>query len=436
MKRFHSVTLDKERCLGCTNCIKRCPTEAIRVREGKAKIINERCIDCGECIRICPQHAKLAITDSMDDIKKYKYPVAVPAPTLFSQFKGNVTPDKVLFALKKIGFVRVYEVARAAEIVSRATIEYLKNRESVKPVISSACPAVVRLIAVRFPELVDNVLPVDSPMEIAGKMVKMEMAKEGYNLDDVGVFFISPCAAKYTAVKNPIGREECSVDGVIAISDIYGPLYNILRNMKDEVTGLQKSTGAGIGWAVTGGETRVLLGERYLSVDGLNNVAHVLEDVVMGKLKEVEFIEGLACMGGCVGGPLTIENPFMAKTRIQLLVEKSTCELPDMPDGIKWEDLVWPKGLQPRSVMKLDEDMILAMQKMETLDALHQSLPGLDCGACGAPTCRALAEDIVREQADEIDCIFKLRENVKELAESMVELAGKMPPSIGDVKNS
>lgn len=432
MKRFHSVTLDMERCLGCTNCIKRCPTEAIRVRDGKAKIIDERCIDCGECIRICPQHAKLAITDSLEDINKYKYPVAVPAPTLFSQFKGDVTPDKILSGLLKLGFVRVYEVARAAEIVSQATVQYIKNRNTAKPIISSACPAVVRLIAVRFPELVDNILPLDSPMEIAGRMLKQEMKEEGCNLDDVGVFFISPCAAKYTAVTNPIGREKCSVDGVIAISDIYGPLYNVLKKMKDDVQGLQKSSGVGINWAVTGGETKVLPAHKYLTVDGLNNVAKVLEDVVMGKLKEVEFIEGLACVGGCVGGPLTIENPFMAKTRIQLLAEKYGCNLPEMPEGVCWEDLIWEKRIHPRSVMKLDEDMVLAMQKMEALDEIHQSLPGLDCGACGAPTCRALAEDIVRNQADEIDCIFKLRENVKELAESMVELASKMPPSIGE----
>ena len=63
---YHSVTLDKDKCTGCINCIKRCPTEAIRVRNGKAKIIKERCIDCGECIRVCPNHAKKAIVDSLD----------------------------------------------------------------------------------------------------------------------------------------------------------------------------------------------------------------------------------------------------------------------------------------------------------------------------------------------------------------------------------
>ena len=70
---FHSVTLNKDKCQGCTNCIKSCPTEAIRVRDGKAKIIKERCIDCGECIRICPYHAKLALTDESSELSKHKF---------------------------------------------------------------------------------------------------------------------------------------------------------------------------------------------------------------------------------------------------------------------------------------------------------------------------------------------------------------------------
>src|SRR6056297_1671171 len=98
---FHSVTLDEEKCKGCTNCIKRCPTEAIRVRDGKARIINERCIDCGECIRVCPQHAKKAITDSYEMLKNFEYTVALPAPSFYAQFDAKYSRNKILTALKK-----------------------------------------------------------------------------------------------------------------------------------------------------------------------------------------------------------------------------------------------------------------------------------------------------------------------------------------------
>jgi ferredoxin len=96
---FHSVTLDEDKCKGCTNCIKGCPTEAIRVRKGKARIIDERCIDCGECIRVCPHHAKKAITDPMDMINSYKYKVVVPAPSFMV---NTVTSTKETISLRHL----------------------------------------------------------------------------------------------------------------------------------------------------------------------------------------------------------------------------------------------------------------------------------------------------------------------------------------------
>ena len=88
-KFFHSVYLAENLCKGCINCIKRCPTQAIRVRNGKARITSEYCIDCGECVRICPHHAKKIRRDAIDDVlKKYDYTVALPAPTLYSQFNN------------------------------------------------------------------------------------------------------------------------------------------------------------------------------------------------------------------------------------------------------------------------------------------------------------------------------------------------------------
>ena len=118
---YHSVTLDEKSCVGCTNCIKRCPTEAIRVRDGKAVITSERCIDCGECIRICPHHAKKARFDHLDSIEKFKYKIALPAPTLYGQFNNLDDMDYVLTGLKKLGFDEVFEVASAAELVSEVT---------------------------------------------------------------------------------------------------------------------------------------------------------------------------------------------------------------------------------------------------------------------------------------------------------------------------
>ena len=132
-KYFHSVQLDADRCCGCTNCLKRCPTEAIRVHDGKAKILSERCIDCGECIRICPHHAKKANSSKLAEIKDFDYTVAIPAPALFGQFNNLDSIDIVLTGLKQLGFDDVFEVSRAAELVSEATRSLIKENKLKKP---------------------------------------------------------------------------------------------------------------------------------------------------------------------------------------------------------------------------------------------------------------------------------------------------------------
>ncbi|HHW70793.1 MAG TPA: 4Fe-4S dicluster domain-containing protein [Clostridiales bacterium] len=427
---YHSVTLDKDKCRGCTNCIKRCPTEAIRVRDGKARIIAERCIDCGECIRVCPYHAKIAVTDPLSSIDRFEYKIALPAPTLYGQFKDVTDINDILYAFKGLGFDYVYEVARGADYATAFVKEKLKEGHVKKPIISSACPAIVRLIQVRFPELLDNIVAVESPMEIAAQLARREFSeKKGVSEDAIGVFFITPCAAKMTSIRRPIGRKESSVDGAISMLDIFGVLASKIGHIPH--TGeLQKASAYGVGWANSSGECSALSIEHYLAVDGIQNVIYVLEEIENNKFPDLDFFEGLACTGGCVGGPLTFENGFVAKNRIRTLangLEKryiTERELSLVRNSIGWE---FTEPIQPKPVMKLDDDLSLAMRKMELMEKIYKSLPGLDCGSCGSPNCRTLAEDIVQGDASEFDCIFKLREKVKKLAEEMIELAEKIP---------
>ena len=108
---FHTVFLDAEKCKGCVTCMKRCPTEAIRVRNGKASVFYDRCIGCGECVRLCPSHAKLASYDSFDTINDFKYKIALPAPSLYGQFNNLTDVNYVLNGLLALGFDEVFEVA-------------------------------------------------------------------------------------------------------------------------------------------------------------------------------------------------------------------------------------------------------------------------------------------------------------------------------------
>lgn len=426
---FHSVTLDEEKCRGCTNCIKRCPTEAIRVRKSKARIINERCIDCGECIRICPHHAKKAITDPFDAIYEYKYRIAIPAPTLYGQFRPEYSRSRILGALKLTGFHDVYEVARAAEYVTGATKKLISGENFRKPLISSACPAAVRLIQVRFPNLIDNLVRLESPMEVAARIAKGKASSTlGIPSGDIGVFFITPCAAKATSVKAPYESERSSVNGVISIKDIYLRMLSALERA-GESEALPQAGYEGIRWANSGGEGLVLGTDRFLAVDGIHNVITILEAIENDKLEDVEFVEALACTGGCLGGPLTVENLYVAKTRLKKHIDEArTAGCTDTSSEECGGDLLWTGSIEHMPVMKLDEDFNMAMKKLEELEKINGELPGLDCGACGAPSCRALAEDIVRGIANETDCIFKLREKVRDLAAQMMELEAKIPP--------
>ena len=318
---FHSVRLDADKCQGCTNCIKRCPTEAIRVRNKKAYIISDRCIDCGECIRVCPHHAKIAVTEHYNEILNYKYRIALAAPALYGQFNNLENVDYVLTGLKRMGFDQVVEVGKGAEYICSATRMMFDTGELKNPAISVACPAVVRLIRTRFPNLIPNLLPLCAPIDIAAKTARDEAkAKTGLSDEDIGVFFISPCPAKRTAIRSPLCYDESGINGAFAIKDIYPVLLQTMEKLlPEEIEPLNDSGIIGVGWASSGGEAAGLLKERYLAADGIENVIKVLEELEDEKLNDLDFIELNCCTGGCVGGVLTVENPYVAKARIQRL---------------------------------------------------------------------------------------------------------------------
>ena len=175
----HSVVLDFKKCRGCTTCIKNCPTEAIRVRSGKATILPNRCIDCGTCIRVCPHKAVKSVCDDFSALKNYRYTIAIPDPALYGQFQNLDDVDIVLNGLLEIGFDGVFETAAAAEVVSGFARQYITNgTERVMPEISSACPAVIRLICMRFPKLIPNIAPVILPAELAAILARRRAVQE------------------------------------------------------------------------------------------------------------------------------------------------------------------------------------------------------------------------------------------------------------------
>ena len=408
MNRYeHSVYLDEKKCSGCTACLKHCPTEAIRIREGHASIDPDRCIDCGECIRVCPHNAKKAVCEKLSAMDKFKWKIALPAPSLYGQFDNLEDVDYVLDGLIKIGFDDVFEVSAAAELVSAYTRLYLKTEGVKKPAISSACPVVIRLIGLRFPSLTDNIIHMLPPMEVAAMLARKKAKREHPELaeEEIGVCFISPCPAKVSYVKNGFAGYKSQVDTVVSINDIY---FQLIAKMqpKADIKSLSNSGMIGIGWASTGGEATAIFNESYLAADGIENVIRVLDQVENGNIPPLEFIELNACSGGCVGGVMTMQNPFIAKARLQTLRRY----LPVSQNFLSKEESYIPESYifneipTYHPISRLSDSMAESMRMMADIQKLRDTLPGIDCGACGAPNCRAFAEDTVRNKSCGAKC--------------------------------
>ncbi|MDY0186470.1 MAG: [Fe-Fe] hydrogenase large subunit C-terminal domain-containing protein [Syntrophus sp. (in: bacteria)] len=442
MQYFHSVKLNVKKCIGCTICIKHCPTEAIRVHDGKAAIMDERCIDCGECIKSCPHHAKYAHSDTLKKLSEYKYNIALPDPSFFGQFKEGENIEDILQAFLHIGFDEVFEVSLAAEIVAYIVRQKLQSAKLKKPIFSTSCPAVLRLMQIKFPGLLEQTTQVLSPMEIAARIAKDEAVKKtGIAYDEIGAIFISPCPAKVTEARQPITTKHSAVNGVIGAHLIYRDIVkNLHKGPADQEEQVQqrlfhKATKKGMSWGYLTGEPKSIGVGTTLAVSGVQNVMSLLEEIERGELQDVDFIELKVCDAGCVGGPLNIQNSFVGRVHLRGLIDRaggqpsyySEEELRDMYEKGHFEST---EPILPRPIMTLDEDVAMALVKMERLDQITKELPGLDCGACGCPSCRALAEDIIRGTAFETDCVIKLRDRIKILAQEILYLARIVPPSM------
>jgi len=400
---IHSVLLNEEKCNGCINCLKRCPTEAVRIHGGKSDIKAERCIDCGECIRVCTYRAKTPLRDPLSAIDSYRYKIALPHPALYAQFDNPEDRAAILNALISYGFNDVYEVAAAAEIVSEATRNLIKEGKVELPVISSACQSVTRLIRVKFPNLIPHISPLKPPEEVAASLALRRAGD--IKRENIGVFLISPCPAKTTSVRSPLGLEKSEIDGVIAISDIFPKLKPLIKEGGDYIS-FETAGRIGVSWGSTGGEAAGVLSDRCLSADGIENVMRVLSDLEDERFRNLEFIELSNCSGGCVGGSLTVENPYIARVKLAALRKYLPVSRARTDEIIK-KLLLREKEIEYLPVYSLSDDISESLALMKKMDEVLEKLPGLDCGCCGCPTCRAFAEDMVR--GDKGKCIHRKR---------------------------
>lgn len=419
-----SVLIHRDQCRGCVICVRACPTRAIRVRHGKALILPELCVDCGECIRICPSYAVVPRVASYKDLAKYKVKVCLPSPVIYCQFGDDVYPNDILLALTRLGFDYVFDEAIYCEWVSLAVDDWLTRHPNVRTALSPVCPVVLRLITKRFPDLIPNVLTLAPPREIGAKHVRVLLKQKlGLSDEDIGVFHITPCAAKTVSINHPMALKHSYLNGALGLHEMYGDILLTLKEMenRDPERMLFKAGGAGISWEMSGTEAAGLRQvERTLSVSGLTETLTVLEQIEAGKLTDVRYVECRVCQDGCLGGPLAVENRYRARGILRKLVYTfgllPRVRFKEIRKFIDQGFFGPEKEIKP-ICFPLDKDPIKAMKKLKKVDELTNRLPGKLCAVCGAPDCRTLAEDVVLGKASLHDCPFYYGEPYQEEAQ-------------------
>jgi NAD-dependent dihydropyrimidine dehydrogenase PreA subunit len=397
-------------CVACLACSRTCPTKAIRVREGLARIEYELCIDCGACVRACLHGAACATTTPPSDLRHFEYKVAVPSLTLYAQFGRDVTPTRVLYALTQLDFDAAYDISWMCEMLAGATDAYVNEGQGPWPKISVTCPAVVRLVQVRYPGLVANLVPIGTARELSGKLLRRRLSDElGLAPDKIGIFFITPCTAIMDSILSPVGLEQSYFDGALSIAEIYGPLLRALATAPPADALTDEISPRGLLWAMAGGEIAGMRDANTMTVKG-PDVQYVFDRIESGTFQGVDFIEAYICPDGCVSGGLTMEGRYAAQRNIQKIA-KSLGASPAVGEErirrlLREDFFASEEEITARPVQPLGRDLREAVARQKELEALIPVLPGKNCAACGAPDCATLAEDIVRGEASLADCVF------------------------------
>ena len=420
---YHALEIDEGNCIGCSRCMKICPTEAIRIRGGKAFIMEDRCIDCGKCHEACPVDAIYIKQDDFKMVHEFPHSVALLPAVFLGQFPDDIRVSRIYAALKDLGFKHVFEVESAASIYADVKHRYADQHHDDEPLISSFCPAIVRLIQIKYPSLVGNIIPVKAPLDISAMYVlKMLTEERGVPREEIGLFYVTPCAAKIAAVKAPVGEKRSIIDGVINMDALFNKVY---RKIKEQGKGysytalqMPQLSADAILSTLTNGERRICRAKRSYAIDGIQNVTDFLDKLENDEVEGVEFLELRACDQSCPGGILACDNRFLICERVfnrarKIADRERKGEQTKARDMDAYKDYLiensFAEPAQPRSMLTLDKDLAKAYQKLERINKLKMYLPQVDCGMCGAPTCEAFATDVVCKQVGLTRCVFYQR---------------------------
>ncbi len=415
------ISTIEARCRDCYKCVRECPVKAIRIKDvtgseaQRAEVMEERCVHDGRCVLVCPQQAK-KVRSNVDKVKELissgRVVVASMAPSFAAGFP--LKPGRVVAALRKLGFAGVQETAFGAELVA---VEHKKLTPG-RTYLSSSCPSVVSLVEKHFPDLIPNLSPIVSPMIAHARIIKST---------DPGaaVVFIGPCIAK----KDESEEEQYQgiVDAVLDFGETWEwmreeipDLEHLPAEFKEEFDGPRADIGKLFpldgGMLRTAGMSMDRLDDKVMVISGLENCMELLGHLQLGRVCKVGLIELLACPGGCISGPMTVneEDVFIKKQRILDYFHRSRPlendqEIPDC------SDIELYRGYSNRQV-PLPEPSEAELNEIFARTGKTKPEDRLNCGACGYPSCRDKAVAVYQGFAELKMCIPYMRERAESVS--------------------
>ena len=402
------LTLKKSNCKNCYKCIRHCPVKAIRFSGNQAHIIGNECILCGQCFVVCPQDAK-QIVDETEKVKVLLQsgdPVIVSlAPSFIANYEG-VGINAMRKALKKLGFYEVEETAIGATIV-KTEYERMLAEDERDVVISSCCHSINLLIQKYFPQALEYLADVVSPMQAHCKDIKARFP-------NAKTVFIGPCVAK----KDEAEYYEGIVDAVLTFEELTEWLNAEKIELEQEMDKDECSRARF--FPTTGGILKTMAqntpGYTYLALDGVDNCVAALKDIITGNVHKC-FIEMSACVGSCIGGPVMEKYHRTATVKDYIAISEYA--------GKEDFEVSQPKTVDLKKNFTFIEQRLQKPSDLEIQNILRQMgkfkpEQELNCGSCGYNTCREKAIAIIQGKAEISMCLPFLKDKAESFSDTIV----------------
>lgn len=429
MNKQQPIFTERTECQDCYKCIRGCPVKAIKIEQGVASVMDDLCIACGTCVDICPAGAKRVRNDRrkvQQLLQSGAMVIASLAPSWISEFQ-NLPPDVFIRAIKDLGFSEVSETALGAQEVSAHTARLLEQ-EPPQVWLSSACPVVVEFVRKYHPEHLSKLTGLFSPLLAHSRLLKQHYGEQ------CKVVFIGPCIAK----KNEADDHPDLLAAALTFEDLRGWLDEQNPNWRQaDVTATEEfvpyRAEEGVLYPIDGGMIAGVKANcpihdaRCISLSGIENVIDALENIATVECQQSLFIELLACSGGCINGPKTLQRHATIPKRLRVLsnVTYSQAMIP-RPTMLPIDIRFMPQGAP---TVTFDEEQI---RKILRKTGKHTEADELNCGGCGYNSCREFARAVLENKAETSMCVSYMRQLALKKANKLIQT---MPSAVVIVDN-